>query len=300
MTLARTSQKLRWTALVWLGLFGTLVYAADDPFKSAPAPTPTAVATGATSLRVTAIQENSIARGIAEGRQQRFFEIQQYLQANKNTLDTIYQVDHLYMQPRKKKVSTTAGRTTTSMEDDEKFTGFLIQPPIILKAENIMQISDNGRRMENSSVKYAIAANAQFVSSPLYWQTFLIAPEDIQYQGPADDPLSRPKNAEEQTLYKQYYMVGVAEGRAQAEAEFETRTKTLTTMVTGMALGHQVMSRNLLEEPKVNTQNIAVSGNKTQLTLNTDVATIDLPAEFVLDPKKYRSFVHQPNPLRTP
>lgn len=252
----------------------------------------------ANNIRMSALREFALTKGLADGRQQKFSEIHQYFEANKRVLDALYQVDHLYMQPRKRKTTKdVTGRETSRMENDNAFNGFLIQPPIVLKGQDIMQIANGGQRMESSSIRYAIAANAQFVANPIYWQTFLVAPEDLMLQSPADDPLLQPRDETERAVMLSFYKVGFVEGQSQAVTEVEIRTKTLTTMITGMTFGRILMDKSILKEPEVSTQYVPVSGNKTLLTLNTNAAYISVPSGFELDPSKYKVIVHQANPF---
>ena len=284
--------------LISLGL-SSLGYAADDPFKIAtPENLAAANVSAANSARASALREFALSKGLAEGRKARFKDIYQYFEQNKRVLDTIYQVDHLYMQPRKKQtIRLLNGLEQTKYKDDPAFKGFLIQPPIILEGNDIMQIASDGQRKEKSTIRYGIAANAQFVSAPLYWQTFLVAPEDLIAQGPADDPLLQPRDEQERAMMLAFYQVGFNEGVSQATSEVQTRTKTLATMVAGMHYGRILMEKNILDEPEVTTQYVPVSGNKTLLTLDTSVAQITLPSGFVLDPTKYKVIIHQANPL---
>lgn len=273
-----------------------------DPFRIATKESiASANAAAVASVRSLALKEFAITKGLADGRQQRFAELHKSFDENKRAYDAIYQVDHLYLQPRKKKVTKdVTGKESSRLEDDTAFNGFLIQPPIVLEGKAIMQISNNGQQKESSDVRYAIAANAQFVAGPIYWQTFLVAPEDLLAQSPADDPLLQPRDEAERSMMLSVYQVGYAEGRSQADSEVQTRIKTLTTMIVGMSQGRILMERGVLHEPEVSTQYVPVSGNKTLLTLNTNAAYISVPAGFELDPSKYKVIIHQANPFAKP
>ena len=271
----------------------------NDPFRIATKENVAAAnAAALNNVRMSALREFALTKGLADGRQKKFQEVHRYFEVNKRVLDALYQVDHLYMQPRKRKTfKDVTGRETSRMEDDRAFNGFLIQPPIVIKGQDLMQIANGGQSMESSNIRYAIAANAQFVANPIYWQTFLVAPEDLMSQAPADDPLLQPRDETERAVMLSFYKVGFMEGQSQAVSEVETRTKTLTTMVTGMAFGRILMDKNILKEPEVSTQYVPVSGNKTLLTLNTNAAYISAPAGFELDPSKYKVIIHKANPF---
>ena len=270
-----------------------------DPFRIATKESMAASNAAAVSnIRMSALREFALTKGLAAGRLQSFTDAHQYFEANKRVFDTTYQVDHLYMQPRKRKYSKDlTGKESSRMENDPGFKGFLIQPPIVLIGEDLMQISNDGQKKESSKVRYGLAANAQFVSAPIYWHSFFVSPEDLLSQSPADDPLLQPRVEAERASMLNFYKVGYQEGQAQALSEVNTRITTLTTMITGMMFGRTLMEKNILEEPQISTQYIPVSGNKTLLTLDTSAATISVPAGFQLDPSKYKAIIHQANPF---
>jgi hypothetical protein len=237
------------------------------------------------SVRQVALREYAVSKGIADGRRVRFSEMQQTFQRTSTMLDQLYFVDNLYMQPRKK--------SGNSYKNDKAYNGFLIQPPIVLSGEDITQIGNSGKSKEHSSVRYLIAAEAQFVSAPLYWQTFLVSPDDLSMQGPADEAILQPRTDAEKLYMANLYQLGLQEGRSQADMEMQNRIKTLTTMIRGMRLGRIFMDKGMMTEPQVTTQYVPTSGNNTQLTLDTRVAKIVEASAFVLDPSQYKAFVEK-------
>lgn len=245
------------------------------------------------SVRNTALREYALAKGIADGRRARFQELYSHFEINSRLYDQLYHVDHLYMQPKKQKNVNGIIR----YEDDPAYNGFLIQPAIILTGTNIMQLANSGKSKERTSARYAIGAEAQFVSAPLYWKTFLISPDDLMQQGPADDPILQPRNEDEKAYMLKLYQIGMSEGNAQASMEVENRVKTLGTMISGMVIGRVLMDKNVLTMPKVTTEYIPVSGNNTLITFDTSAARIVEGSRFNLDASTYKAFVHQPNPL---
>lgn len=243
--------------------------------------------------RIAALREYSIGKGIAEGRRVQFQAIKVDQLSRKSELDRLYQVDHLYVRPTKTVNRELENGTTTKKEiDDPAFKGFLIQPPVILTGTDLMQLQQSGKSIDWSQVRLQFAANAQFVTAPIHWETYLVNDEDLMRQGPPDDPLLRARNEEEQKVMDRYFQIAFDEGREQARAEVIARVKTLTTIIVGMTNYHVLASKNVVKKAQVATGYIPVDGNKTQLTLSTFNARVTQDAEFNLNPETYKAIVN--------
>lgn len=243
--------------------------------------------------RIAALREYSIAKGIADGRRAQFQVMKADQLTRKSELDRLYQVDHLYVRPTKTvQRQLESGAVVQKEVEDPAFKGFLIQPPVILTGTDLMQLQQSGKAIDWSQVRLQFATNAQFVTAPIHWETFLINDEDLMRQGPADDPLLRARNDEEQLIMNKYYQIAFDEGKEQARAEVVARVKTLTTIIVGMANYHVLASKNVVKKAQVATGYVPVDGNKTQLTLSTFNARVTQDAEFNLNPETYKAIVN--------
>lgn len=244
------------------------------------------------SVRMGALREFAIQKGIAEGRAAFFKEKKAEQLSRKAELDAIYQVDHLYLRPEKTiSVKNAQGVMESKQVVDPAYKSFLIQPPVILTGVDLYQLKTSGKAVDWSSIRYKTASQAMFVTAPIYWASFLTNDEDLLVQGPADDPLLRSRTPEEAQAMAHFYQVAVAEGRAQAQNEIVARVKTLTTIIIGMNNYHILAEKHVISRPQVATSYIPVSGNKTQLTLSTFNAAIAKEAEFNLNTESYKAYV---------
>lgn len=243
--------------------------------------------------RIAALREYAIGKGIADGRRVQFQATKAAQLLRKTELDKLYQVDHLYIRPTKlvDRVKET-GVVEKKEVDDPAFKGFLIQPPVILTGTDLMQLQQSGKSIDWSQVRFQMAANAQFVTAPIHWQTFLINDEDVMLQGPPDDPILRARNEDEQKVIDKYYQIAFEEGKEQAKAEVVARVKTLTTIIVGMTNYHVLASKNVVKKAQVATGYVPIDGNKTQITLSTFNARITQDAEFNLNPESYKAVVN--------
>ena len=226
------------------------------------------------SVRMTALKEHAFGKGLASGRANKFKDLKTTIMSLKEFNDQAFQVAHLYSQ--------------VSNRDEENS---MLQPPVIMTGEDMLQINTNGKNYSHAEIKYEVLAPARFVSSQLNWQTFLVNDEDLIYAGPADDPLLVPKNDDERKIMQHMYNVAYNEGIVQAQKEFEARVDTLTALITGMYQYHILRAKNVISPPEVASGYVPVSGNSTQLLLSNRQLNLNKDASFNLNTEKYKAFV---------
>lgn len=228
------------------------------------------------SVRVTALKEHAFAKGLAEGRMDKFNELRRTVLGFKELNDQAFNVGHLYSHV-----------SSDNSEDS------MLQPPIILVGEDMLQVNPTGKNYTHAEVKYETLAPARFVSSQLNWATFLINDEDLVYAGPADDPLLSPRDEDERKLMAKMHAVSYKEGKDQAFKEYLARVETLTTLITGMYNYHILRTKNLIDPPQISRGYVPVSGNSTQLMLSNRQSNINQDAAFNLNPSNYRAFIER-------
>lgn len=217
-------------------------------------------------LRLQAIVESAWGQGVSAGRLARFKALRGLLDQQRSTLNKVYTVRQLYLE------------------------NGLLQPPVILTAENLVQLDTNGKRVDWSQVRYTVAADARFVTRPLDWYTFLVDEADLVDATPPADPLLSPRTDAERQAVRAAEARGMQEGMAQADLEFQARTKMLTTLVTGMLNYHVLARRGVISPPKVAHDYQATNGNATQLTLGTRGMAVQAEATFEPDQQRYRAY----------
>lgn len=228
------------------------------------------------SVRITALKEHAFAKGLAAGRMEKFKELRVTSISLKEFNDQAFQVAHLY-----------------SHVSSDNAENSMLQPPIIMSGEDMLQVNPTGQNYSHAEVKYEILAPARFVSSQLNWQTFIVSEDDMIYAGPADDPLLVARNEDETKLMSNMYNIAYREGQAQAFKEFEARVETLTTLITGMYQYHILREKKLIDPPEIATGYIPVSGNKTQLQLSNRIANVNSGAAFNMNTGAYKAFIEK-------
>ncbi len=228
------------------------------------------------SIRTTALKEHAFAKGLADGRVDKFKELRTTILSLKEQNDKVFNVAHLYSQ--------------VSSDNAENA---MLQPAIVVTGEDMLQINQSGKNYSHAEVKFEILAPARFVTSQLNWQTFLVNDEDLLVGGPADDPLLSPRTEQEKALMKNMYDVAFREGRAQALNEYIARTETLTTLIVGMYNYHILRTKGIMKPVEIATGYTPVSGNKTQLQLSTRQANVNNDAEFNLNSNNYKAFIEK-------
>lgn len=228
------------------------------------------------SVRITALKEHAFAKGLAAGRMDKFKELRTTSLSLKEFNDQAFQVAHLY-----------------SHVSSDNAENSMLQPPIVLSGEDMLQVNPTGQNYSHAEVKYEILAPARFVSSQLNWQTFIVSEDDMIYSGPADDPLLVARTEEETKLMSNMYNVAYREGQAQAFKEFEARVDTLATLISGMYKYHILREKRLIDPPEIATGYVPVSGNKTQLQLSNRISNVNSGAAFNMNTGAYRAFIEK-------
>lgn len=221
-------------------------------------------------IRITAIKQFYMEKGLAEGRLQMFQTQQDNLKELEPLLNRIYKVSHLYMDNGK------------------------LQPPVILMGKQLFQMQPDGQRYDESRIRYQTAAKERYVTTQLDWKSFLISDDDLVYRGPSGESFLSPRNTNEEDVAKQFYLLGFNEGANQVQQELDLRIKALTNIIVGMYNFYNVSTRGLLTMPEIVKSYTPVTGNQTQLTLSTETKEIAVPARFDLDSNNYMAVVGAP------
>lgn len=221
-------------------------------------------------IRVTAIKQFYMEKGLAEGRLQMFQTQQENLKALEPWLNKVYGVSHLYMDNGK------------------------LQPAVVLLGKQLFQMQPDGQKYDESRIRYQIAAKERYVTTQIDWKSFLISDEDLVYKGPSGESFLAPRNTSEEEVAKQFYLLGFNEGANQVQQEIDLRIKALTNIVVGMYNFYNVNTRGVLTMPEIVKSYTPVSGNQTQLTLSTETKEIASPSRFDLDANNYMAVIGAP------
>lgn len=151
-------------------------------------------------------------------------------------------------------------------------------PPVIRKVEKITEQS--GDVLKYSAAQFQIVRQASFATRPPTWRTYLPIPvwSDL---GTTHVSLM-PTNSQEQTAAQEGLDKGWRAGITQANAMFFKGLTRLENDWLGMNTYHALLKMNMVTQPIVNRQDVAVSGSSDSLIV--DQSTYKIEARPVFNP----------------
>jgi len=127
--------------------------------------------------------------------------------------------------------------------------GVMVNPPIIVEAQESWESSDAGKTLRVADTVYEIVEQSRFTSVAPMWQTYLVSNFD-EAETPPDALL--PRTQGEKESWKRWVSEGWRQGEEQANEIFQTNLDRLNRDYTGM-----VRYKSLLEEGKVSPARLA-------------------------------------------
>lgn len=127
--------------------------------------------------------------------------------------------------------------------------GVMVNPPIIVEAQESWESSDAGKTLRVADTVYEIVEQSRFTSVAPMWQAYLISNFD-EAETPPDALL--PRTAGEKENWKRWVSEGWRQGEEQANEIFQANLDRLNRDYTGM-----VRYKTLLEEGKVSPARLA-------------------------------------------
>jgi defect-in-organelle-trafficking protein DotC len=127
--------------------------------------------------------------------------------------------------------------------------GVMVNPPIIVEAQESWESSDAGKTLRVADTVYEIVEQSRFTSVAPMWQTYLVSNFD-EAETPPDALL--PRTPSEKESWKRWVSEGWRQGEEQANEIFQTNLDRLNRDYTGM-----VRYKSLLEEGKVSPARLA-------------------------------------------
>lgn len=141
-------------------------------------------------------------------------------------------------------------------------SGLMIEPPIISESVNSMLIETGGQEAAVSDRIYNIINNAQIVSAPRTWRTYL------ERTWPAVEPppdILRPENAQERRLWVELVNAGWNEGVRQADDIFKEDLQRLLSDFRGMVRYRLLLSQGMVSQPFALQVDRGVTGGGSQM-----------------------------------
>lgn len=200
--------------------------------------------------------------GFRGGKAQRAWELQQALNDQNDTLNRLYTFAPLISRQ-----------------------GWL--PPVIVASESLAHITDSQIRTANKV--YNILVPERFVSNPPTWRQYLLAGLGINTDIPTE---IRPKNGDEEKVWRAAIEKGWQEGRESADRTLESNFGRLTRDYTGMVRYSTLVQQGMITPPVVSEQLQSVTGSKDKLMLGDKVRDLKQRAGFELDKKRWKPTIN--------
>ncbi len=188
-------------------------------------------------IRRDAIREAAISYGARGGLAWRTYNIRRELLTRSRYLDKIYDFRQFLIPGP---------------------SGLMIEPPIITEAMNAMLIESGGQTAAVSDTIYNIINNANIVSAPRNWRSYL--ERDWGTVEPPPDIL-RPETDEERLLWQRLVQQGWDEGVKQADEIFQDDLNVLMSDFQGMIRYRSLLAQGMVSPPYALQVDRGVTGN---------------------------------------
>lgn len=176
-------------------------------------------------IRREALEEAAISFGARAALAKRTYEIREHLDMRARYMDKVYNFAQLLIAAP---------------------SGFMIEPPILTESMNAMIVDIDGQTAAVSDKIYNIIRNAQIVSAPRTWRTYLerewgevIPPPDIL----------TPQDKEERAIWVEFVEKGWNAGWQQADDIFTQDLATLESDFMGMVRYRMLLAQGMISPP---------------------------------------------------
>lgn len=210
-------------------------------------------------IRLDAVKETALTLGAQSGLAHRSKEINNTLQTERTELRNIFNFGALMLEHG-------------------------IQPPVLISAENTLNY-ESPDVLRISDKTYKIVKQAQFVTVPATWQTYLW----MQYKQPEiPHKTLLPRNDEEELIWQEYIAIGWKNGIRQANSIFQTNLARIKRDYNGMLLYRELLAKNMISKPYVAKTELGVTGDGNTMNINDQVLRITAASQLNTDTKEWR------------
>ncbi|MDF2529133.1 MAG: type secretion system protein DotC [Gammaproteobacteria bacterium] len=138
-------------------------------------------------------------------------------------------------------------------------------PPVIERADNLVNIDDQGDSIRIAGITYNIVAPVKFVTAPPTWRSYLW----MSYPQPQlPDKVLLPQNAQEQAIWKASVDSGWQAGINQAVGIYQINLHNLVRDFNGMLLYKQLLVQNMISPFYVQKTQQGVTGSGNHMMVD--------------------------------
>lgn len=194
-------------------------------------------------IRLDAVREAAISYGARAGLATRTFEIRDETEKRARYLDRVFDFAKLLIPAP---------------------SGLLIEPPVVSESVNALLIDTGGQQAAVSDRIFNIVNNAQIVSAPRNWRTYLER-EFGTVEPPPD--LLIPQNKEERIEWIKNVNKGWEEGVRQADEIFQDDLNLLTSEYQGMIRYRILLSQGMISAPFALQTDRGITGGGSEMRI---------------------------------
>jgi defect-in-organelle-trafficking protein DotC len=215
-------------------------------------------------VRRDAIREAAISYGARGGLAWRTYSIRRELETRSRYLDKVFDFRQFLIPAP---------------------SGLLIEPPIITEAMNALLIETGGQSAAVSDRIYSIINNANIVSTPRNWRSYLER-EWGDVEPPPD--ILRPENDIERALWGELVQKGWAEGIKQADEIFQDDLNLLMADYQGMIRYRSLLAQGMVSPPYALQVDRGVTGNGDEMRVGDRAVQITGKPKLITGPDSWQ------------
>ena len=207
-------------------------------------------------IRRDAQKEAALSYGARGGLSHRTYEIMKDLERRGPYLDRVFNFRQLLIKAP---------------------SGMLIEPPVIVEADDALLIEGDGQEAAIAERVYNINVNARIVSAPREWRTYLY--RDWGDVAPPPD-LLRPENAEEREKWKKWVKEGWNAGIMQADDIFQQDLDRLVADFRGMVRYRLLLAQGMVSKPFALHEDRGITGGGDEMRVGDRAIRITGPSQL--------------------
>lgn len=214
------------------------------------------------AIRLDSLKQVARGLGAQAGLSWRSRQLNLILNAQKRTLDQIFNFNYLILNQN-------------------------ILPPILSEGRNILNLADEFT-IRVSDHEFQITQPPRFITVPPNWRNYIW----MGYKKP-ETPNSTllPQNAAERKVWNDYIQIGWNEGIIQADQIFAANLARLQRDYEGMILYRKLLAKHMVTPPYVSQADLGVTGDGNNIHINDRVLRITSIPQLQTDTKNWQPVV---------
>jgi defect-in-organelle-trafficking protein DotC len=189
---------------------------------------------------------------------------------------------------RSKQINQSLEKKSTYLNNVFNFNPIMLEhsvvPPVLIQANNTLSISGPDS-LRISDKTYRIAKQAEFVTTPPTWRTYLW----MKFKTPElPNKTLLPRNPQEEQVWKKYIAIGWGKGEKQADRIFKVNLAQLKRDYQGMLLYRDLLAKHMISQPFVAKTDLGVTGDGNSININDQVLRITATPQLQTNSKEWQ------------